>query len=64
VPLVGLRRRKHVRSFIEALTFSLTSDELDRLDKITKRYLGRGFTRVAPRIILSIIICALYRLFL
>jgi len=64
VPLVGLRRRKHVKSLIEALTFSLTSEELDRLDRITKRYLGRGFTRVAPRIIPNIVICALYRLFL
>jgi len=64
IPLVGLRREKHVKSLVEALNLSISEDELAWLDKLTYKYIGRSFTRVVPRLIPNEVICILTKLLL
>ncbi len=64
IPLVGIRRRSHVKSLVDATRLSLTREELIRLDKITRKYMTRGFTRIVSRVIPNILVCSVFRLFL
>ena len=64
IPLVGVRRRKHVKSLVEALNLSMGEDELACLDELTHKYLGRYFTKVIPRLIPDKVICFLSKLLL
>ncbi len=62
VPLVGIRKKRHVKSIVDALKIRLSSDEVAQLDNLTRKYLTRSFTEVAPKILPGKLICALYRL--
>ena len=64
VPLVGVRREKHVESLMEALNLSMERSELIKLDELTVKYVGRSFTEVVPRAIPNKVICFLNKLLL
>ncbi len=64
VPLVGVRREKHVGSLLEALNLSMGQSELIKLDELTVKYVGRSFTEVVPRAIPNKVICFLSKLIL
>lgn len=64
IPLVGIRRRRHVGSLVEATRISLTQEDLKRLDEVTRKYVTRGFTRVVSRVIPNILVCSIIRLLL
>ncbi len=64
IPLVGVRRKKHVKSLVEALNLNMGEDELIRLDELTHMYVGRSFTKVVPRSIPNRVICSLSKLLL
>ncbi len=57
VPIVGVRRKRHVDSLIEAAELNLSSDQLKLLDEASSRYIRGDITRVTLRIIPNILLC-------
>ncbi len=57
IPIVGVRRRSHVDSLLQAAELSLEPGQIDLLDRASRKYLNGDITRVTLRLFPDILYC-------